>query len=100
VFDPERKEWTDGSKNAFFSFGLGPRACIGEDLARKEIKTGALHALPTGFRPPLMHIAPCAVTSMILQKYELRLVDSHPVEMEMVPPVFIYPYFYSSPLFL
>lgn len=49
VFDPERKEWTDGSKNAFFSFGLGPRACIGEDLARKEIKTGALHALPTGF---------------------------------------------------
>lgn len=62
VFDPERKEWTDGSKNAFFSFGLGPRACIGEDLARKEIKT---------------------VTSMILQKYELRLVASHPVEMEM-----------------
>jgi cytochrome P450 len=49
VFDPERKEWTDGSKNAFFSFGLGLRACIGEDLARKEIKTGALHALPTGF---------------------------------------------------
>jgi cytochrome P450 len=39
VFDPERKEWSDGSKAAFFTFGLGPRACIGEDLARKEIKT-------------------------------------------------------------
>ncbi len=91
MFDPERKEWTDGSKNAFFSFGLGPRACIGEDLARKEIKTGAPHTLPTGlrlFNSTLLsrHIAPCAVASMILQKYELRLVESHPVEMEMVPP--------------
>lgn len=27
---------------------------------------------------------------MILQKYELRLVASHPVEMEMVPPIFIH----------
>jgi len=65
VFNPDREEWTKNGKPkpyTYLPFGEGFRACIGEDMAKKEIKT---------------------VAAMVLQRLRFGLEEGHKVEMEM-----------------
>lgn len=57
VFDPSR--FPRGNPPAYLPFGLGPRFCIGNEFAMLEAQL---------------------ITVMVLQKFQLRLVQGHPVE--------------------
>lgn len=66
TFNPDREQWKveEGKWPApmtFVPFGAGPRSCIGEEMARKEIKM---------------------VAAMVGQRFRLQLVPGHQAEAE------------------
>jgi cytochrome P450 len=66
VFDPERftpERSIDRPKFAYYPFGGGPRGCIGQNFALMEMQL---------------------ILATLAQRYRLRLVPEHPVEVQPV----------------